>query len=748
MIQRIFPFLCLFFVTCIFFWQFLFKGLLPIPGDTIIGLYHPYRDLYAKDYPNGISFKNFLITDPVRQQYPWREFSITGIKSLGLPTWNPYSFSGTPNLANFQSAVFYPLNILFLILPFQTSWSFLILAQPFLAGIFMFLYLRNLKLDNYSSFFGSITFSFGGFFATWLEWGTVLHTALWLPLVLLSIDKISKNLEDKKKLLIWSAILILGTSASFFSGHLQTFFYFSLLGFFYLLGRIWQNKSKKLILIFLTTWLLTLSIISIQLIPSLKFILLSARDVDQLFWQKEGWFIPWQHLVSFLSPDFFGNPTTLNFWGTWNYGELTTYIGVLPFLFGIYAMLFRKEKRILFFGSVLLVSLIFALPTPIAKLPFIFDIPFLSTAQPTRLIFLINFSLAVLSALGLNYLIKSGRLKQILTPVILISIIYFLMIAFTLVADRWRVDPVNLVVAKRNIYLPMILFASSVFLIILYLKTAKKYKSAVLTILIIISVIDLFRFSWKFNTFSDKKYLYPSTETLDFVSQNISNYRIASADPRIMPPNFSMTYGIQTVEGYDPLFLSRYGEFISAVNREKADIEGPFGFNRIVRVEKYDSNLVDLLGIKFVLSFSELNPEKYKKVFEEGQTKVYENKDVIDRVFFVSEIQNSTDKNKSIKMMFAKGFNPKVTAVIEDGESKKVSLGVAVIREYGANRVVVETKNEKDGFLVLTDSFYPTWHARIDESKEFLKIYRTDYAFRGVFVPAGSHTVTFYNTLL
>ncbi len=65
MIRRFIPYLVIVFFVFVFFWQFFVKGLLPIPSDTIIGLYHPYRDLYSSDYPNGIPYKNFLITDPV-----------------------------------------------------------------------------------------------------------------------------------------------------------------------------------------------------------------------------------------------------------------------------------------------------------------------------------------------------------------------------------------------------------------------------------------------------------------------------------------------------------------------------------------------------------------------------------------------------------------------------------------------------------------------------------------------------------
>src|SRR5688572_28680157 len=85
-------------------------------------------------------------------------------------------------------------------------------------------------------------------------------------------------------------------------------------------------------------------LISVQLFPTLQFINLSGREADQANWQKEGWFIPWHHLVQFIAPDFYGNPTTLNYWGAWNYAELVGYVGIIPLLFASFAGLFIKDK--------------------------------------------------------------------------------------------------------------------------------------------------------------------------------------------------------------------------------------------------------------------------------------------------------------------------------------------------------------------------------------------------------------------
>ena len=86
-----------------FFWPVWLKGKLPIPADALVGLYHPYRDYYAVNFPNGVPFKNYILTDPVLQQYPWKWLVMNDWRKGLIPLENPYSFSGTPLLANIQA---------------------------------------------------------------------------------------------------------------------------------------------------------------------------------------------------------------------------------------------------------------------------------------------------------------------------------------------------------------------------------------------------------------------------------------------------------------------------------------------------------------------------------------------------------------------------------------------------------------------------------------------------------------------
>lgn len=755
-LEKMFPIII--FVACVivFFQAFLFKGNLPIPSDTIIGLYHPFRDLYAKDYPRGIPFKNFLITDPVRQQYPWRDLSIGIEKKLQFPLWNPYNFGGTPLLANFQTAAFYPLNILFFILPFTFAWSFLVILQLLLAGLFMYAYLIHIKLNKWACFLGAFVFSFSGFSIAWLEWNTIGHTALWMPLILLSIDKLVVNVKGKKQF-AWLGVFLFSLVSSFFAGHLQTFFYLYLISLVYFFARWVQvGKQKNILLLFIILNSLFIIITSMQWIPSLQFISESARSVDQVDWQKDGWFIPIQNLIQFIVPDFFGNPTTLNYWGVWNYVEFIGYIGILPLLMAMFALFFRRDKKTLFFGTFFLLSLIFSVQNSLSKIPFALNLPFISTAQPTRLLFITDFSLAVLCALGLDYFFRNK--KGILYPLAFVALIFLGSWAY-IGYGFGNIAVENISVAKRNIFLPTIIFTSVSILLFSLWKYKKINKHVILIAYIMmigISIFDVLRFANKFTPFTKKEYLFPQTQIISFLQKQPGHFRIMTTDDRILPPNFSTIYKIQSIDGYDPLYLRRYGELIAVSERGKPDISPPFGFNRIITPHIYDSKIIDLLGVKYVLSLSDIDSPKLKKVFQEGQTRVYENIDVLPRAFFVNRIRKIYVENKeeAIKEMFKEDFDMIETAIIDSSydPSKVLELpslpyviGKAEILKYEENVINIKTENEGKGFLVLTDAYYPSWHAKIDGIET--EIYRTNYNFRGVIVPKGEHIIEFYIAL-
>lgn len=739
--SRSFPLILLFLVSLVFFKDFVFFGKLPIPADTIVGMYYPFRNINSDTNPNGIPFKNFMVTDPIRQQYPWKELAVSSLKKGEIPVWNPYNFGGSPLLANFQTAVFYPLNFLFFIFDFNIAWSLLILSQPLLASVFMFLFLRNFKLSSVSSLFGAVSFAFSGFFISWLEWGNIVSTALWLPLILLSIDKIFAKRS------IYISVLLFALMSSFFAGHLQSFFYLFSVSSAYLLFRFSSYKNIKNFYSFGIVFLLFLLFTSIQSIPTLNFVSNSARGIDQ-DWHKEGWFVPWENAVQFISPDFFGNPATLNYYGTWNYGEFIGYVGLPALVFAIFSLFYFKNKNILFFALILFFAIIFAFPTLIAKVPFKFSFPFLSTSMPTRLMFVIDFSLATLAAFGLDIFIKRGS-KKIIFPIAIVSSVIVFLWVFVLLGGFGIYTAEEIAVSMNNLKLPTITLLT--LFLVLASFSLKRFRNVFILLILVLLVFDLYRFGWKYLPFSENKYLYPEEKTISFIKDRVGIFRIMSTDSRILPPNFSAIYRIQTLDGYDPLYLFDTAEVMAAISRGSNDIHQPFGFNRIITPQNYRPRMMDLLGVKYVVSMGEINPllPKLKKVFEDKQIIVYENKKVFPRAFFVKKTVVENDKQKRIDLLFDPNTKLREVAYIEGHQEMNKDWdfnGKVKFLEYSENKVILETENNGKGFLVLTDVFYPNWKAKA--SGKNLKIHKVNHILRGVVVPAGKQRIEFYASFI
>src|ERR1700704_897616 len=124
--KRFWPVLFIFFIWFVFSSPYFFMGRVPFPSNYQHNAFDPWMGYGAL---LG-AYKNGAMPDVITQIYPWKTFTIASLKQGTIPFWNPYSFSGTLHLANYQSAVLTPLNLLFFILPFTDAWSMLILFQP------------------------------------------------------------------------------------------------------------------------------------------------------------------------------------------------------------------------------------------------------------------------------------------------------------------------------------------------------------------------------------------------------------------------------------------------------------------------------------------------------------------------------------------------------------------------------------------------------------------------------------------
>ena len=116
LLRRAWPIVGLAVLTVVFHASILFSAPTEVIATADIGFYFEWLHEYARDH--------FL--------------------SGRLPLWNPYNYCGTPFAANPQAGVFYPLSWIYLVVEVIEAHKVMIALHSFLAGSFMYLFLRSL----------------------------------------------------------------------------------------------------------------------------------------------------------------------------------------------------------------------------------------------------------------------------------------------------------------------------------------------------------------------------------------------------------------------------------------------------------------------------------------------------------------------------------------------------------------------------------------------------------------------------
>jgi hypothetical protein len=760
----------LFLLLVLFFNPSFFKGWLPFPGDLLAGHYSPWNSYsFAGFAPGGIPHKAQGI-DVVRQFFPWRFFSTQMLKKGQLPLWNPYNFAGNPHLANFQSAVFNPLALVFFLpagrqefLPFNLAWTIFIMLQPFLAGLFTFLFLKELKLSAKAALFASLSFSYCLYLTVWLEWGVIGQSLLWLPLTLFLIEKLIHSFKW-----YWWGLLVFCLTASILAGYIQTSIYLFVVVYLYFFFRLFSSikKEKRLFLsaIVFLSGILALGLSGIQLWPTWELFINSARQaypterIPQLL-------LPKVSLVTALVPDFFGNPASRNYWLEGTYIERVLYIGVLPFFFALGAFIWqRKNKLVIFFALLSLLALFLSVDWWPARLFHQLQLPIISTTVPTRILWVWAFGLAVLSGLGMEYFLSKKKPMSIKKLAFLSLAVYLLLWLSVLLLPRIipQAEWIGfLTISRRNLVIPSVVALSGLFLVLFF-----PWPKLIYGGIVFLTVFDLFFYFQKITPLSPAEFVYPSTSVMEYLRQNAGLNRFWGYGTAYIEANFSTLWQNFSAEGYDPLFIRRYGELIFAAENGKvissiprADVYLPKGYGTEgLRTNPYRQRLLNLLGIKYLLYKNEslgkdwladeatFAPEIYRLVWQETPWQIYENKEALPRIFITGSYRVESQPQKIINLILSQDFDLEKELILEEALpadfilDREVEVKISEL-DYQPNRVKLRLNSSGNGLLFVSDNYYPGWQAKVDGVSA--KIYRADYSFRAVPVSAGEHLVEF-----
>src|SRR6266700_4003234 len=162
----------------------MFTGKIPFPADFVFD-FPPF----AHAAPSEGLLPHTNIGDLVTSFYPYRTIAARAVREGTLPLWNPYMLSGAPFLANTQSALFYPANLLYYLLPVPLAWSIGFINRRVLAAFFTALFVRRIGGSRAGAIAAGLMFSFCGFLTVW-QGQAMSDAAIWLPLICYAVVRL------------------------------------------------------------------------------------------------------------------------------------------------------------------------------------------------------------------------------------------------------------------------------------------------------------------------------------------------------------------------------------------------------------------------------------------------------------------------------------------------------------------------------------------------------------------------------
>ncbi len=161
--------------------------------------------------------------------------------------------------------------------------------------------------------------------------------------------------------------------------------------------------------------------------------------------------------------------------------------------------------------------------------------------------------------------------------------------------------------------------------------------------------------------------------------------------------------------------------------------------------DKINWNIINMLGGKYVILNQGVMMPNLKPLVTDGQNYLYENINSLPKAWFVKETKNSESPNLMLEIMNDTLFNPKNEALFVSGSGLENKIynnsGEVKLISVSPNKLEFEIINDKEGFLVISEIFYPEGWNAVFNGKE-IKIHSVNHILRGLVIPSGNGRLT------
>ncbi len=598
-------------IPLLFIGKALFTSRVTAPLDLQL-LMEPWKSERPSEL-RGIRETQTPLLDCVHQYYPWRVFAKRALGAGETPLWNPHAFCGTPFAANQQSAVFYPPNLLFWLLPLGLAYDLAAYLALVLAGLFTWGLCRDLGLSRPASALAALGFVSSGYMVVWLCYMGPVNSFLWGPAGMWAALRFRRTgrLLPLVGLAFAAGMTVLG-------GHAQAALYaLALMGSFAALLP-WLDPSAedttrngRALAAIACALAVGLGLALIQALPTLELALVNYRTAGEAL-PAHG--LQLRQLNVLVAPQAHGNIAWLNELndelGFHNYVETCGYVGLLVVWLAVLGAVFGQGRIRWHLAGCAAAALVFALEGPHqaalrALLP-----PLEQMSNVGRSVCVYGVVTPILAGYGLDALVRLDWTdRKIRERVLACGLVTGCLVAAALSVSWGRVgvleermgDPraaaQHLGPVKTSLHCALAL-ALAAALVTLASARLRDRRWAVAGALAV-AVADALVFAGGFQPAVDARLVELTPPTLQWLREHQTDGSriLALKDPNGPPlahlfPNLPTLAGLNDVNGYDSLYPRTAAETLRAL-----DPETPTGV-----MDEERGALLDRLGVRYLVT--------------------------------------------------------------------------------------------------------------------------------------------------
>jgi hypothetical protein len=665
-----------------------------------------------------------------------------------LPLWNPHQGSGIPFAGAFQPALFYPPNLLYLVLSTGNAINTSLAFHFFLAAMLMFLWARQRGLQGLPSLLAGLLYATCAPLFLPMVAGhlTTPNVLAWAPLVMMSVDGTLHGPRTP-----WALAGMLAVALQVLGGVPQFVFFQGIaVGLYAALhmvqgGDSWTGRARSF-LAMASMYAGGAALAAVQLLLGASLASESTRTGGGLSEQfGMSLSLPPENLFTLLAPRMFGDEGNFPYWGRWYFWEACAFFGVTTLLLAALAV--RRDdagqhpRRLL---ALCVVLLMFALGGYTPVFPFLFNhVPGFNVFRvPARFTAGLALPLCILAAAGLQSLMMSGRSLRAF------SLVTGVAGTALLVATQLLEQPLEELLRSLDggtgllrgalatqdgfpqraaaFAQGQLVLAAAVLLVaaLIFLASSSAPRAAgaamlALATLEMCATAGALRFSFKLEDTRS-----PQVEA--FFQGHPGDARVLmTGNPE---PDSAAVMGLSNIAAYDPAALRRYAEFIAWTQGRPLD-----GVDSNLSITTTSPALA-MLRLGFVVEGSRVTPVETPPLhtveFVPGYRVVRGGRDAV------------------FGAMGQAGFDPRGTVVLEaepdlpPGPLAPLPAAIRVdVQRPDSDTLVIDAELPAPGILLVTESHSSGWvaHALPSSTQQRYQVLPANHALRAVPVNAGTH---------